>query len=103
MPARVPRSVMPRAGMPSTAARANNSSTCEAPRRKEKFVGVWSSMYMGGLRVCSGFSVIEEPFVPRNGFMIHRGRGEEGGRLVAEKLTGRVIGLAIKIHKTLGP
>jgi GxxExxY protein len=41
--------------------------------------------------------------------MIHRGRGgsggrgEEGGGLVAEKLTGRVIGLAIKIHKTLGP
>jgi GxxExxY protein len=30
-------------------------------------------------------------------------RGEEEGGLVAGKLTGRVIGLAIRIHKTLGP
>jgi GxxExxY protein len=31
------------------------------------------------------------------------GRGEEDGGLVAEKLTGRLIGMAIKIHKSLGP
>jgi GxxExxY protein len=30
-------------------------------------------------------------------------RGEEDGGLVAGKLTGRVIGMAIRIHKTLGP
>lgn len=31
------------------------------------------------------------------------GRGEEDGGLVAEKLTGRLIGMAIKIHKVAGP
>ena len=40
--------------------------------------------------------------------MIPRGRGGLGGRgeedgLVAGELTGRLIGLAIKIHKALGP
>ena len=31
------------------------------------------------------------------------GRGEEGGGLACEDLTGRAIGLAIKVHKALGP
>jgi GxxExxY protein len=31
------------------------------------------------------------------------GRGEEEGGLVAGDVTGRVIGLAIKVHKTVGP
>jgi PD-(D/E)XK nuclease superfamily len=30
-------------------------------------------------------------------------RGEAGGGLAAGDLTGRVIGLAIKVHKTVGP
>jgi len=30
-------------------------------------------------------------------------RGEEAGGMVAGNLTGRLIGMAIKIHKTVGP
>src|ERR1035438_749149 len=107
MPASVPRSVMPRAGRPSTAARANSSSTWEAPRRKEKFVVVWSSVY-NGLTVCSGVGGIILAFVLGRGSMIPGGRGvlgergEEDGGLVAGKLTGRVIGMAIRIKKRSG-
>jgi GxxExxY protein len=48
-------------------------------------------------------------FVRWRGSMIPGGRGGSGGRgggeagLVAGELTGRVIGLAIKVHKALGP
>ena len=31
------------------------------------------------------------------------GRGDQHGGLVAGKLTGQVIGMAIKVHKTVGP
>jgi GxxExxY protein len=50
-----------------------------------------------------------EAFVLRRGSMKPGGRGEPGDRgeggagLVAGKLTGRLIGMAIGIHKTLGP
>lgn len=49
------------------------------------------------------------PFLLVDGAMNHGGReglggrGEEVGRLVAGDLTGRVIGLAIKVHKIVGP
>jgi GxxExxY protein len=42
-------------------------------------------------------------FVKWRGSMIPRGRGEEVGGLVAGELTGQLIGIAIKIHKSLGP
>ena len=48
-------------------------------------------------------------FVRWRGSMIPGGRGGSGGRgggeggLVAGELTGRVIGLGIKVHKALGP
>ena len=38
MPASEPRSTIPSAGMPSSAAAANSSSGDDAPRRKEKWV-----------------------------------------------------------------
>jgi len=34
---------------------------------------------------------------------VQGGRGEEGTGLVEGDMTGRVIGLAIKVHKTIGP
>jgi GxxExxY protein len=49
------------------------------------------------------------PFTVADGSMNHGGRGvlgargEEAGGLVAGDLTGRVIGLAIKVHKAVGP
>lgn len=33
----------------------------------------------------------------------HRGRGEERAGLIGGDLTGRVIGLAIKVHRRVGP
>jgi GxxExxY protein len=49
------------------------------------------------------------PFERLDGAMNHGGRGvpgargEEAGGLTAGDLTGRVIGLAIKVHKAVGP
>src|SRR3954452_15546361 len=108
MPPNVPRSVMPRAGKPRTAARANNSSTWEAPRRKEKFVVVWSSVYkvVKGLFIWWG---ILWGFVRGMGFMNHEGseapgaHEEDWGSVDVEMVTNRVIGLAIKVHRTIGP
>src|ERR1700722_20234256 len=107
MPASVPRSVMPRAGRPRTAARANNSSAWEAPRRKEKFVVVWSSVYI--LTVCSGFVAMVGRFVLRRGPMNHEGLKEhqgherDGAQVDGEEVARRVIGMAIKIHRAVGP
>src|SRR6185295_8265418 len=102
---------MPRAGRPRTAARAKSSSTWEAPRRKEKFVVVWSSVYtrfFTALRGCSFVGGMLRPFVRWRGSMNREGnearqdREEDRGIMDREAVANRVIGLAIKVHRALG-
>src|SRR6202035_2197166 len=109
MPAKLPRSVMPRAGRPRMAARANNSSTWEAPRRKEKFCVVWSTVYMRALSVWLdvrgrvGAFLLVRGSMNREALEARKAHEEDWGTVDGEEVAKRVIGLAIKVHRTVGP